>query len=66
MVRNRAISCIAFGRKESQNLLISGGFDAVIRVWTVLHEELILELRRHKAKIQALFVSEDGCLVRSS
>ena len=65
-LKNRAISCVAFGTKESQNLLISGGFDAVIRVWNVLHEELILELRRHKAKIRALFVSEDGCLVRFS
>ena len=66
VVRNRAISCVAFGTKESQNLLISGGFDAVIRVWSVLHEDMIFELRRHKAKIRALFVSEDGCLVRFS
>ena len=57
------MSCVVFGRNESRNLLITGGFDAVIRVWDVCHEELILELRKHKSKIQALFVSEDGNFV---
>lgn len=62
-VSSRAACCVAFGRRQSQNLLISGGFDAVIRVWNVVYEELLVELKRHKGKVQALSVSEDGSLV---
>ena len=56
------IPCVTFGHGACSNLLFTGGWDNVIRVWNVATGDCVKELKYHKERITDLCVSADGKL----
>ena len=59
-VTGRVVSCIEFGHGPTADLLFTGCWDHVIRVWNVKTGDLVEELKLHKERIIDLCVSKDG------
>ena len=51
---------MTFGHGPCHNLLFTGGWDNVIRVWNVATGDCVKELSYHKERIADLCVSADG------
>ena len=60
------IPCVTFGHGACSNLLFTGGWDNVIRVWNVATGDCVKELKYHKERITDLCVSADGKWLVSS
>lgn len=66
LIMNRIVTAAAFGYGENNNLLFTGGYDSVIRVWDCSCGEFIGELKSHKQRINALIASHDGKFIVSA
>lgn len=65
-IMNSIITAATFGYGENSNLLFTGGYDSVIRVWNCSSGEFIGELKSHKQRINALIASHDGNFIVSA
>merc|ERR1711907_554538 len=59
------VSCVRFSSGSQSPLIVSGGWDKLVKVWSLSHCKLKCDLKGHTGYINTVTVSPDGSLCAS-
>jgi len=60
------VSCVRFSPSQTSPLIVSGGWDNVVKVWSLSEFRCLNTLRGHKGYVSSVCVSPDGSLCASA